>query len=414
MKMGPIRNLLKFHNHRYQKYNETKYFDSSDEETILLYCARSHLSENIVQALKEVIAKEKVDWNNLLVNAERHSVKSLIYYTLNKFSLIHLVPCEIMSYLEKSYSLFACRNTLLLSELGTMLSSLSQVGINVVVLKGAALAETVYPSIVLRPFGDIDLLIKAEDLFKVEKVLIDLGFIKDEKTLSFADAKEVMDYTYSFTQIVFKKKKPLPMYLEIHCNPIHLGISQDRLFQLWKRAIKIKIRGVSTLSLHPEDMLLHLCHHLYRHNYSRLIWLSDLSFLLDYYEGDINLSSLIKQVEGHEASIALYYGLFFAKVLLDCKIPPWVLTELKPGWLKRKIFERICHPEDVFHLKSKAKGRLTLRMTVLTVDGFFNKLKFFFSSNLPRAKWIKPIYANSKNIFSCYLNYFIDVLKKRL
>lgn len=388
--------------------------DFSNEEIILLSCARSHLSESTVQALKEVLAKGDVDWNNLLANAERHRVNPLVYHTLSKLALSHSMPCEIMSCLKKSYSLFACRNTLLLSELGTILHSLSQVGVSVIVLKGAALAETVYPSIALRPFGDIDFLIKAEDLFKVEKVLMDLSFIKDEKIPDFADAQEFMDYTYCFTQNVFKKQEPLSMYLEIHCNPLHLGSSQARLSQLWGRAMEIKIRGVSTFSLHPEDMLLHLCHHLYRHSYSRLMWFSDISFLLDFYEEKIIWNSLIKQVKGSEASIACYYGLFFAKGLLNCKVPPWLLTELKPGWLKRKIFERIYYPEDVFHLKSTDHGRLAMRMTLFTVDGFFNKLKFFFSINLPRSKWIKPRYDQSKNIFSCYLNYFMDVLKERL
>ena len=388
--------------------------DFSNEYIILLSCARSHLSESTIQALKGVLAKGDVDWNNLLAKAERHRVKPLVYHTLSKLTLSHLMPSEIMSDLEKSYHILAFRNTFLLKEFGEILRSLSEIGISIIVLKGAALAETVYPSIALRPFGDIDFLIKAEDLFKVEKVLINLGFIKDEKTPDFVDAQEVMDYTYCFTQIVFKKQNPLPMYLEIHCNPIHLGISQDRLSQLWERAMEIKIRGVSTFSLHPEDMLLHLCHHLYRHNYSYLMWFSDLSFLLDYYEGDINWSSLIEQAKGHESGITLYYGLFFAKGLLDCKIPPWVLTELKPGWLKRKMFERIYPPEEAFHLKSTDHGRLAMRMTFFTVDGFFNKLKFFFSINLPRSKWIKPRYDQSKNIFSCYLNYFMDVLKERL
>lgn len=386
----------------------------SNEESILLYCVRAHLSESIMQALKEVLAKNDVDWNNLLANAERHRVKPLVYHTLSKLALSHLVPCEIMSDLEKSYRLLEDRNILWLNEFGEILRCLSQVGVSVIVLKGATLAETVYPSIALRPFRDIDFLIKAEDLFKVEKVLINLSFIKDEKIPDFADAQEFMDYTYCFTQNVFKKQEPLPMYLEIHCNPIHLGISQDRLSQLWERAMEIKIRGVSTFSLHPEDMLLHLCHHLYRHSYSCLMWFSDISFLLDFYEEKINWNSLIQQVKGSEASIACYYGLFFAKGLLDCKVPPWVLTELKPGWLKRKIFERIYCREDVFHLKSTERGRLVTRMSFFTVDGFFNKLKFFFSTNLPRYKWIKPRYGQSKNILSCYLNYFIDVLKEQL
>jgi hypothetical protein len=49
-------------------------------------------------------------------------------------------------------------------------------GIDVIVLKGAFLAELVYRNIGLRAIGDIDLLVKKEDLGKVKRVLIQLGY----------------------------------------------------------------------------------------------------------------------------------------------------------------------------------------------------------------------------------------------
>jgi len=45
------------------------------------------------------------------------------------------------------------------AELGQLLRSLKDRGVEVIVLKGAALAETVWKNIALRPMADMDLLV---------------------------------------------------------------------------------------------------------------------------------------------------------------------------------------------------------------------------------------------------------------
>ncbi len=52
--------------------------------------------------------------------------------------------------------------------------------IKTIVLKGAMLAETVYPNIALRSMGDIDLLIHKDDLDRAAKRILELGYIFNE------------------------------------------------------------------------------------------------------------------------------------------------------------------------------------------------------------------------------------------
>jgi len=59
-------------------------------------------------------------------------------------------------------------------ELSDVLKQLQRGGIEVIVLKGAYLAKTVYQSEALRVIGDMDLLVKPADLSKAEKEMQNL------------------------------------------------------------------------------------------------------------------------------------------------------------------------------------------------------------------------------------------------
>jgi hypothetical protein len=65
----------------------------------------------------------------------------------------------------------------LLRELAIVLNACQRHSIQVLVLKGAALAETVYKDIALRPMSDVDLLVKPAQLAQTRHLLATLGFV---------------------------------------------------------------------------------------------------------------------------------------------------------------------------------------------------------------------------------------------
>jgi hypothetical protein len=62
-------------------------------------------------------------------------------------------------------------------ELRKVLISLVEYGVRPLLLKGASLAYTVYPSPALRPRGDTDLLVREGDLPRVAQILRKLGYV---------------------------------------------------------------------------------------------------------------------------------------------------------------------------------------------------------------------------------------------
>ena len=89
--------------------------------------------------------------------ARRERVGPLLYDAVRKK---HLLPAEVETALRQSYYLTAACNLRLFAALDQALRALAARGIEVIVLKGAALAQTVYPSVALRPMGDLDVLVR--------------------------------------------------------------------------------------------------------------------------------------------------------------------------------------------------------------------------------------------------------------
>ena len=80
-------------------------------------------------------------------------------------------PAAIEAELAAAYTTTAIRNTALLHELEAALAALGRANVPGLLLKGAALAETVYGDPALRPMADCDLLVRPADLAAAQAAL---------------------------------------------------------------------------------------------------------------------------------------------------------------------------------------------------------------------------------------------------
>jgi phosphoglycolate phosphatase-like HAD superfamily hydrolase len=148
---------------------------SAEDRLVLYLLSRSWLDDARVAAIKSVLT-DRVDWDSILQSATRHGIAPLLYRTLSRIDDASAVPPEVRAKLRTAYYKNIARNMLLYQELHTVLKAFKAAGIDAIVLKGAFLAEIVYENIGLRAIGDIDLLVKKDDLGKVKQVLIQLEY----------------------------------------------------------------------------------------------------------------------------------------------------------------------------------------------------------------------------------------------
>jgi hypothetical protein len=147
----------------------------SPEWQVILACARANLrTEEFPPIDRDFLAT--IDWDHLTALGCRHGIAPLIYHHLRQTEGVSTLPPSAIDGLRRTYYGNVARNTLLYQELHGVLSALQGMGSQVIVLKGAALAETVYPDRVLRPMSDIDLLVRPEEIARIEDTLIDLGY----------------------------------------------------------------------------------------------------------------------------------------------------------------------------------------------------------------------------------------------
>ncbi|MDU9049220.1 MAG: nucleotidyltransferase family protein [Candidatus Electrothrix sp. Rat3] len=195
-------------------------------------------------------------WDGLLQQAEVQGMAPLL--------LRHLLLAEINppDHILRSLRLLALRhrqsNGLLSKTLAKVLTILESAGIPVLVLKGAALCQTLYPDPGLRPMRDIDLLVPWDQALPAHTLLQQHGF-HDPAVFTPED--------HLHLAALYQEVDGIQVCLELHrslfpdCPPCPKRIDFSKLYERAK-AFEVNEMPAFTLgTLGNEDMLWHLYQH---------------------------------------------------------------------------------------------------------------------------------------------------------
>ncbi len=228
------------------------------------------------------------------------------------------------------------RNLFLFDELHRVLERLNAAAIEVVVLKGAALAEQLYPQ-GLRSFGDIDLLVRRESVPQAVEVLSASGY-RPYGPLPHPGGEDFRG------EVACVKESERPAMIDLHwtIGPQHSYSGRLKPDDLWKRAAKARVAGVNALVLCREDMLLHLCLHLFHHSGDAYLTSAcDIAELIYQYQDELDWESFLSRVFEYDVCLPVRYGLRKTVELFQPPVPRLVLERLetyRPGRLERAIF----------------------------------------------------------------------------
>ena len=192
-------------------------------------------------------------WDDLLQQAEAHGMAPLL--------LRHLLAAEINlpDNFLRSLRLLALRhrqtNTLLTKILGEILTLLETAGFRVLVLKGAALCQTLYPEPGLRPMRDIDLLLPWDEALPAHALLQRHGF-HDPAVFTPAD--------HLHLAALYQEVNGIRVCLELHrclfpdCPPCPARMN---FAELHDKAVPFAADNVQASTLADEEMLWHIYQH---------------------------------------------------------------------------------------------------------------------------------------------------------
>jgi hypothetical protein len=372
----------------------------SPEDNLLCFCARIHIDEDTKNRIAETL-NLNLNWDYIVQKAKGQGVAPLLYHHLSKNRGGSQPPAEIIATLRKVYERNIGRNMLLYQTLNQILKTFKEESIQVIVLKGAFLAETIYPNIALRPMFDIDLLIRPEDLARVRQLIEDLGYHH-----CLVEGK-LLDEAFIGRSAYLKQ-----FMLHIHWTLVNVErykrVTSIDVEAMWRRAKPVKIAGSEAKTLSPEDMLLYLCLHLSIHHvFSGLIRFCDIREVIKFYDGQIDWERLTINAQRFKLQRPIYYALYYTKELLGTPIPQDVLTELKP--LKTNHWEtKIIELNMEFPIKN-----FVYISPLFLIDGLGNKLRFLRGSIFSKGKF-KLTNRSPLKSRGGYLKYLVRSLRLSL
>jgi hypothetical protein len=273
------------------------------------------------------------DWERFSECIRQNGIGPMVYHSIQRSGLAGMIPLITLLELKCAYYGNAARNELLYCELREVLRALKTAGTAVIVLKGAALAETVYGNRALRWMSDIDLLVRKEELSCAEDRLAAIGYVLEQHQQS----KEWLKQHYY--HLVFRRKGGVPIEVHWHLDRPNRAFSID-LDGIWKRAVPATIAGVEALVLSPEDLLPYLCHHTACHHVldGGLRTLCDIAETTQRYCQQIEWDEVTKHAREWRIERYVYLTLRLAKELLEAAVPDSVLDALKPERFDEQLF----------------------------------------------------------------------------
>lgn len=208
----------------------------------------------IIALVKSALTGEKAeipenfDWDNALNTAKKHQIIPMLYYGVQYSGITP--PTEILQFSElATYKNIAVSQNQLYA-LEQIYKAFDENEIDYMPLKGSVL-KYIYPKPEMRPMGDADILIKNEQTEKINAVISNLGYIKDENHKGDYDT-------------VWDKKGVL--HLELHWNIVSpINRTYYKYFQSGWQFARKENNDSRKYEMAPEDNLVYLFTHFANH-----------------------------------------------------------------------------------------------------------------------------------------------------
>src|SRR6266850_6399767 len=274
--------------------------------------------------------RREVPWERVIASASRLGLAPLLYRNLTKAGFRGHVPASAISSLGRSAHAAACQMTIQLGALKSIVEALRTVEIDPVLLKGAALALTLYDQPSMRMMQDIDLLVPAE---RVGAALLCLERLGYRGAVTDRGADFYLSHHHATPMIAMGGR----VVVEIHRGlvPGDTGLQIDPA-PFIERALRLGPAEASYRVLSPEDQILHAGLHLsYCDRFvGKLRDLMDLHALVEVRGGRLEWGRLLESAARTQIARSLYSTLDLSRRLMGTPVPAEAMNELAraAGW----------------------------------------------------------------------------------
>lgn len=228
--------------------------------------------------------------------------------------------------MKRIYRHAAYRNRLLFHRASQVVEMLGGNGIDVMLLKGAVLAEQYYEDCADRPMRDVDILVRRKDAVRAMALFAKSQDWQPANPYPLKDL-DALRHAQGYTS-------RQGVNLDLHWTLLpEMGYHPGAMDGLWQRSQPIQFHDQSVRSLSPEDQLFHLCAHGLRWNTgSCLRWSVDAMKLIRSVP-IVDWDALLTTAEAYRYQLLMREALGFLAHRLGAPVPDEVLLQLEKARL---------------------------------------------------------------------------------
>jgi hypothetical protein len=282
----------------------------------------------------------KSDFANFLTSAKHHGVLPIVASRLLQHSGAGVDRNLLHAVLKESLM----RSFPLVEEILRITDRFRAEGVPLIPYKGPAMAEDLWGSFSLRECSDIDFLIQPADIERAGEILQLLGYSR----VSTVAAHLRPALLRNASEEQFRHESGILLELQWAPAPKVLAASFD-IQSLWKNCREIDFAGGRVLAPSPEDLMLLLCVHGWKHNWSRLIWIADVARLIRQHPLDWNRIELLARGSRNSGIVAL--GIQMAHLAFGIELPHGVKVQPQIGELAAKLFDGMRSEQSLSYLQ---------------------------------------------------------------
>jgi len=285
------------------------------EDRLILCCARTEPATKIWDQI-DYLLSQQLDWDYILARAVQQSVFPLLYRNL-KGARRYCPDENAFSELQARCRLNAFYAQHLETELFTILNIFADSGARAIPMKGPVLAEVAYGGAALRVCSDLDILSPVTDANLARDALLSIGYRGEAHYLSDWQQQWLFQSRECYSFWKEDRRSRLRINVDLHFNlvPRCLSINIDPQ-ALFDRAEIVTVNGRAVSCLSPEDTLIYLCVHAWKHGWTLLKWICDIAQFARSARGRVDWDKLIERTSSLGIEGIVYSSFHLAAELL--------------------------------------------------------------------------------------------------
>ncbi len=308
------------------------------EDQILLTCARREFTDAHQQFVLEVCQQEEIDWDLLYWTARVHGVAPLIFVNLLRcLDGGIVITSKVMESFRFEFAQNLVTKQRLAVEIERVLAFFDREGLDVMLVKGAALDLLVYHPHPYTVSRDVDLIVRRRE-----------EDISEETLKGITDLLRHLPLEYDFYG-----------HHDLDLN----GVLPINFESIWDEANQIQFRGRPVFVMTPEDLLITACISSCRKRYFNLKALCDIAGIMSAYP-EMNWEDVVGNTKLYRCENIVYAGLIVAEMTLGCELPAEVPDRLVDNPVRAAIIRYLSQRMSFSSLTSLYSGEKILNRRI--------------------------------------------------